>query len=219
MAAKNKTPIPVIYEDEHLLAINKPAGLVSVPAPHIPDYKTIQGMMRERAEREGLDYKPYLLNRLDQDTSGVLLLGKHPRDREALEAIFQDARTEKTYLAHVKWVPKQREGTIRFSLEARHADKKVPALTHYKVVKMIGNSSLLEVRIETGRKHQIRKHLAMIGHPLILDKEYGDRTFNNSWQRLKKGKGKFYLHSWKTKFFHPFLKQEIEIAAEPPELA
>ncbi len=213
-----KIPIDVIYEDEHLLALNKPAGLVSVPAPHIPEYKTLQGQVREWAERERKDYKPYLLNRLDQDTSGVLLLGKHPRDREKLEAIFQDPRTEKTYLAYVKWVPKQREGTITFSLEARSVAKKVPAVTHYKVVKMIGNSSLLEVRIETGRKHQIRKHLAMIGHPLILDKEYGDRTFNNNWQRLKKGKGKFYLHSWKTRFFHPFLQKEVSVEAPAPTL-
>lgn len=213
-----KIPIDVIYEDEYLLAVNKPAGLVSVPAPHIPNYKTLQGQIREWAEREGKDYKPYLLNRLDQDTSGVLLLGKHPRDRDKLEAIFQDPRTEKTYLAYVKWVPKQREGTIKFSLEARSVAKKVPAVTHYKVVKMIGNSSLLEVRIETGRKHQIRKHLAMIGHPLILDREYGDKTFNNNWQRLKKGKGKFYLHSWKTSFFHPFLKQEVVVEAPAPEL-
>ena len=214
----NKIPISIIYEDEHLLAVNKPAGLVSVPAPHIPEYKTLQGQVREWAQEQGKDYKPYLLNRLDQDTSGVLLLGKHPRDREALEGIFQDSRTEKIYLAHVKWVPKQREGTIRFSLEARTVEKKVPAITHYKTTQIIGNSAVLEVRIETGRKHQIRKHLAMIGHPLVLDREYGDRTFNNNYQRQKKGKGHFYLHSWKTRFFHPFLKQELEIIAEPPSL-
>ena len=213
-----KFPISILYEDEHLLAINKPAGVVSVPAPHIQEYRTVQGQLREWALREHKEYKPYLLNRLDQDTSGVLLLGKNPRDREALENIFQDSRTEKTYLAHVKWVPKPREGTITFPLEARTVKKKVPAVTHYKTMKIIANSALLEVRIETGRKHQIRKHLAMIGHPLVLDLEYGDRTFNNSYQRQKKGKGKFYLHSWKTRFFHPFLKKDIEITAEPPEL-
>jgi RluA family pseudouridine synthase len=215
----NKIEIPVIYEDEFLLAVNKPAGLVSVPAPHIPEYRTLQGQLREQAIREGKDYKPYLLNRLDQDTSGVLLLGKHPRDREALESIFEDSRTQKTYLAWVKWVPKQAEGTISFPLEARSIKKKVPAVTHYKILKKIANSSLLEVRIETGRKHQIRKHLAMIGHPLILDREYGDKTFNNLIQRQKKGKGKFYLHSWKTRFHHPRLNIEVEIEAPAPVLS
>lgn len=213
-----KTPIDVLYEDDYLLAVNKPAGVVSVPAPHVPEYKTLQGHLREWAFREKKDYKPYLLNRLDQDTSGVILIGKHPRDREALESIFQHAMTSKTYLAQVKWVPKQAEGVITFPLEARTSPKKVPAVTHYKLIKKNGNSSLLEVRIETGRKHQIRKHLSMIGHPLILDREYGDKTFNNAWQKLKKGKGKFYLHSWKTKFLHPLLRTEIEVVAEPPVL-
>lgn len=213
-----KIPIDVLYEDEHLLAVNKPAGLVSVPAPRIEEYRTLQGQLREWAMREKKDYKPYLLNRLDRDTSGILLIGKYPRDREQLEAIFQDPRTEKTYLALVKWVPKQLEGTITFPLGARSSKRKVPAVTHYKTFKKMAHASLLEVRIETGRKHQIRQHLAMIGHPLILDRDYGDRTFNNNWQRIKKGKGEFFLHSWKTKFFHPFLKEEVEVVAPPREL-
>ncbi len=213
-----KIPIDVLYEDEHLLAVNKPAGLVSVPAPRIEEYRTLQGQLREWAMREKKDYKPYLLNRLDRDTSGIVLIGKYPRDREQLEAIFQDSRTEKTYLALVKWVPKQLEGTITFPLGARSSERKVPAVTHYKTFKKMAHASLLEVRIETGRKHQIRQHLAMIGHPLILDRDYGDRTFNNNWQRSKKGKGEFFLHSWKTKFFHPFLKKEVEVIAPPREL-
>lgn len=206
-------PVRVVYEDEYLLAVDKPAGLVSVPAPHIPEWKTLQGQVRAWAEATGKDFKPYLLNRLDRDTSGILLFGKHPRDREKLEGIFQDSRTQKTYLALVKWVPKQAEGTIRIPLEARTVHKKVPAITHYKILKKLGNSSILEVRIETGRKHQIRQHLAMIGHPLVLDRDYGDRTFNNLYQRQKKGKGRYFLHSWKTRFHHPFLNRELEIEA------
>jgi len=213
VAERNKPQIEVLYEDDHLLAVNKPAGVVSVPAPHIQDFKTLQGQIRTWALTEGKPYKPYLLNRLDRDTSGVLLLGKYPRDREALEGIFQDSRTQKTYLAMVKWVPKQAEGSIKIPLEARTGNIKVPAVTHYKILKKIAHASILEVRIETGRRHQIRKHLAAIGHPLVLDREYGDRTFNNQYQRRNKGKGRFFLHSWKTRFFHPFLKKELEIEA------
>ncbi len=211
---RNKPQIEVLYEDDHLLAVNKPAGVVSVPAPHIPDFKTLQGQIRTWAVEEGKPYKPYLLNRLDRDTSGILLLGKYPRDREALEAIFQDSRTQKTYLALVKWVPKQAEGSIKIPLEARTSKVKVPAVTHYKILKKIAHASILEVRIETGRRHQIRKHLAAIGHPLILDREYGDRSFDNLYQRQNKGKGRFFLHSWKTRFYHPFLKKELEIVAD-----
>lgn len=207
----------LLYEDEHLLAFEKPAGLASVPADRIPETKTLQGFVRVWALNEKKGFKPYPLHRLDMPTSGILLFGKFPRDREALEGILKDPRTEKTYLALVKWIPRQNEGTIRIPLQARTTEKKVPAITHYTVLKKLANISLLEVRIETGRKHQIRQHLAMIGHPLVLDRDYGDRIFNNNYQRKLKGKGQFFLHAWKLKFFHPFLKEMVELSASTPE--
>ena len=218
MRKANKTPEPkLIFEDEHLLAFEKPAEMASVPADRIPEAKTLQGYARLWALNEKKDFKPYPLHRLDKPSSGVLLFGKYSRDREALEGIFKHPDTKKTYLALVKWVPKQSEGTIRFRLQARTVDKQVPAVTHYKVLKKLDNISLLEVRIETGRKHQIRQHLAMIGHPLLLDLEYGDRTFNNNYQRKNKGRGKFYLHSWKLAFLHPFTHEMLELKASDPE--
>ncbi len=206
----------LLYEDEHLLAFEKPAEMPSVPADRIPESKTLQGFVRLWALNQKKDFKPYPLHRLDKPTSGILLFGKYPRDRESLESIFKDPRTKKEYLALVKWIPKQNEGTIRIPLQARTIDKKVPALTHYTVLKKMANVSLLSVRIETGRKHQIRQHLAMIGNPLVLDLDYGDRIFNNNYQRKLKGKGKFYLHSWKLTFFHPFKKEMLELSASSP---
>lgn len=214
-----KMPVPtLLYEDEHLLAFEKPAEMASVPADRIPESKTLQGYARMWALNEKKDYKPYILHRLDKPTSGILLFGKYPRDREALEGIFKDARTKKEYLALVKWIPKQNEGTIRIPLQARSIDKKVPSITHYTVLKRMANVSLLSIRIETGRKHQIRQHMAMIGHPLVLDLDYGDRMFNNNYQRKLKGKGKFFLHSWKLSFFHPFKKEMLELSASTPEV-
>lgn len=206
----------LIYEDEHLLAFEKPAGMASVPADRIPESKTLQGWVRLWALNSKKAFKPYPLHRLDRPTSGLLLFGKYPRDREALESIFKDARTQKTYLALVKWIPKQNEGSIRIPLQARTIDKKVPAVTHYTVLQKLANVSLLSVQIETGRKHQIRQHLAMIGHPLVLDLDYGDRIFNNNYQRKLKGKGQFFLHSWKLRFFHPFKKEDLELCASTP---
>lgn len=213
-----KTEVKVLYEDEHMLAVDKPAGVASVPAPNIKEYRTMQGIVREWAVATGKDYKPYLLNRLDRQTSGVILFGKFPRDRAKLEAIFQDPRTEKTYLAIVKGVPRFQESTIRIPLEARTTDKKVPAITHYKILKKMGLVSLLEIKIDTGRKHQIRKHMAMIHNPLLLDPEYGDREFDHRYQRSVKGKGKMFLHAWQFKFWHPFLDREVIILAKADEV-
>ena len=203
--------INIIYEDPYLLAIDKPEGIASVPAEYIPEGKTIQGMVRRWADLNGKDFKPYLLHRLDKNTSGVIMFGKYDKNRNQLESIFQQKDTKKTYLALVKGVPGFEESTIKIPLEARTAAKKVPAITHYKILKKFGPTSLLEVVIETGRKHQIRKHLAMIKNPLVLDPEYGDRMFNNNYQRKLKGKGKFFLRAWKIEFTHPITKEKIKI--------
>jgi RluA family pseudouridine synthase len=203
----------ILFEDEYFLAVNKPSGVASVPAPHIPEHRCLQGQVRAWALLHDKGYKPYPLNRLDRQTSGIMLFGKFPRDREKLEGMLKDPATQKTYLALVKWVPKEREGTITFPLEARTISKKVPAVTHYKTLRMMDNVSILEVKIETGRKHQIRKHLAMIGNPLLLDKEYGDRSFDNEYQRKHKGRGQFFLHSWKWSAVHPVTGSLVEIEA------
>lgn len=203
----------ILFEDDHILAVNKPIGLASVPAPQIPEHRTLQGQVRNWALRDGKDYKPYPLHRLDRQTSGVTLFGKYPRDREHLQNMFKETSTQKTYLALVKWIPKEREGTITFPLAARTTNKKVPAITHYRTIKLLDNVSLLEVTIETGRKHQIRQHLAMIGNPLLLDRDYGDRHFDNDYQRKHKGRGKFFLHAWKFSCVHPFTGSPLEITA------
>lgn len=203
--------LKIIYEDDYMFAIDKPGGLVSVPAPNIPESKTVQGIMRMQLRDK--DYKSYLLHRIDRDTSGVLLFGKYPRDREALEGIFKDPRTEKTYLALVKGNPRFSKSTINFPLESREKKEKIPATTHYRLMKRLGILSMLEVKIETGRKHQIRKHLAMIGNPLVLDREYGDKKFNRKYLDLTKDQGRYFLQAWKIKFHHPLLDKMVEIQA------
>jgi len=213
----NRNTLKLLFEDDNLLAFEKPAGLAAVAAPNIPPYKTLVGWVRAWVVTHGKEFKPYPLHRLDRDTSGVMLFGKFPRDREKLEAIFGAPETEKTYLALVKWVPKKDEDTISIPLEARTARIKVPAITHYKVLKKLDNISLLEVRIETGRKHQIRKHLSMIGNPLLLDHLYGDRNFDMHYQRKHKGRGKFFLHAAAITFKHPFTGEMVKIVSEAPD--
>lgn len=208
----------ILYEDAHILAVFKPVDMLSVPAATMPEWRTLQGRVREWAIQNNKDFKPYLLNRLDRETSGIVLFGKFPRDRQALEGIFKNPSTQKTYLALVKGAPKQPHAKIGIPLEARNSNQKVSASTHYTVKEKYGPMSLLEVRIETGRQHQIRKHLMMIGHPLVRDPKYGDKNFNIAFIKATKGKALMYLHSSKMEFFHPLLKKDIKIISEPPSL-
>ncbi len=205
----------ILYEDDSILAAFKPAGLASVPSPNIPESRTLQGNLREWAESENKGFKPYLLNRLDKDSSGIVLVGKYPRDREVLEAIFQSPQTQKIYLALVKGTPRKQQGTISMPLEARTVRKKVPAVTHYRIIERFEQVTLLEVRIETGRKHQIRQHMKMIGHPLLLDFLYGDRTFNAEYRR-KFPKAHMVLHAAEMSFRHPITGKKVTIHSDLP---
>lgn len=204
----------ILYEDDHLLAVDKPADMASVPAPSAPESKTLQGKVRAWAKETGKDFKPYLLNRLDRQTSGIVLFGKFPRDREALETIPRAPTTQKIYLALVRGVPQPRKGTIRFPLEGRTTQKKLPAVTHYEVREIYEKTSLVEARIETGRQHQIRKHFAKIGCPLVLDKLYGDWNFNRRVQQAHKGSARMVLHAWKLEFIHPFTQAPVKVEAK-----
>lgn len=200
----------ILYEDEHLFAVHKPNNMLTVPAPNFPENRTLQGKVRAWALKEEKDFTPYLLHRLDRDTSGIVLLGKYSKDREALENIFRDDKTKKTYMALVKGHPKSSKGSIRFPLEARTAKIKVPAVTHYRIKERFKGVTLLEVQIETGRKHQIRKHLAMIHCPLVLDRLYGDRHFNAVYKR-KQHHATMVLQACRIEFVHPITGKTVVI--------
>ncbi len=206
--------IPVIYEDEHIIAVNKPARIASVPSEGIPLHRTILGMFQKQCEAQGKEFVPYLLHRLDMQTSGVLLFGKHERDREQLEAILTKKDTHKKYLALVRGIP--RGHAITAKLKARTSDVKIFAQTLYKVIrvyKLLGTAaSLVEAEIKTGRKHQIRQHFADIKCPVVMDGEYGDFAFNRRF-RVAFRLGRQFLHSSSLEFAHPLLGKIVKIEA------
>ncbi len=212
---------------------------MSVPADHairagsraLPQ-KSVLEIIQNRYRDKG--YKPYLLHRLDMNTSGVMLFGKHEEDREALEEIFKDDRTRKVYLALLRGVPES--GSIKHGLDDRYkGDKmervgeedqksaskdKVSAHTEFKVFKTFRifdkeDCALTSAEISTGRKHQIRQHFAHIGFPVVLDEQYGDKKWNRRF-RLKFWLGRQFLHSERIEFFHPILKKTISIQTEMP---
>jgi RluA family pseudouridine synthase len=213
---KSKSPLSILYEDPYIIAIYKPPRMACVPAPHIPLNKTVLGEIQEKFRAASA--KPYLLHRLDMQTSGVLLFGKNSRDRPVLENIFRAPDTQKKYLALVKNIPRGRN--ITRPLPARRVKQSVPARTDFKILETfrVPACALLEAEIKTGRRHQIRQHFAGIGCPVILDDRYGDVRFNRRF-RIAFRLGRQFLHAASVAFFHPLLKKQMVINAPlPPDL-
>lgn len=196
----------ILYADEYFLAVNKRSGEL-----------VVQGS-GERGKLPLLDFlrKDYPglhpVHRLDFETSGVVLFA---RSRPALAAMRGTAM-RKTYHALVTGTLKRRIGDIRTPLPARASEGTVPALTRYRVLVSFGDVALVEAEILTGRQHQIRRHFAGIGHPLILDHVYGDIAANRKLGRSL-GYRKFFLHASRLSFHHPFTGREITIEAPLPE--
>jgi len=175
--------LDVLYEDEDLLAIAKPAGMVVHPAPGHWQGTLVSALLhRWRGPRPGLDaLRPGIVHRLDRDTSGVLVIGKTAEVVARLGAAFRGRKVVKEYLAVVWRSPRPRIGTIDRPI-GRHPTRRKrmavqaggrAALTRYEVIEDFGDLSVLRVQIETGRTHQIRVHLAAIGHPVLGDRVYG----------------------------------------------
>lgn len=208
----------ILYEDDFIVAMDKPPRMASVPAENILLYQTALGKIQRQFEEKGI--KPYLLHRLDYETSGVLLFGKFPRDRTALESIFNHPETRKKYVALVKG--NLHGGSITKKLLARNSKEEIAARTDFRVLKIFRAPhpicTLIEAEIKTGRKHQIRRHFAEIDCQIILDSRYGDFHFNRKF-RLRYRLGRLFLHAASIEFFHPLLKKTIRIeAALPPDL-
>jgi 23S rRNA pseudouridine955/2504/2580 synthase len=216
----NKSKIKILYEDAHVIAINKPPRVASVPAKEITLSESAMGMLRIQFMKNNIDIVPYPLHRLDFATSGVMLFGKDEKDREILRGIFKHPATQKKYVALVKGVPVGR--FISIPISARGSEEKIPARTIFKIIQTFKSPSplcsLVEAEIETGRKHQIRKHFAEIGCPVILDSKYGDEHFNRKF-RIRYRLGRQALHALSISFFHPILKKQIKIDSPlPPDL-
>ncbi|MBT8041171.1 MAG: RluA family pseudouridine synthase [Xanthomonadales bacterium] len=183
-ASARGTPGPrqrldILYRDRDLIAIDKPAGLLSVGSPKSDEPHAL-GMLRTQVSRPNRPLKLWPVHRLDRDTSGVLLFATSREAREAVMANWPAA--EKTYLAVVEGRPSPAEGTIDQALRldpdiyqmhvGPHPDAK-RAVTHFTTERSAGGRSLLRVTLETGRQHQIRAHLAWLGHPVVGDRRYG----------------------------------------------
>ena len=178
-ATSVRSQLDILYNDGDLIAINKPAGLLSVASPKNKDPHAL-GILRDQVSRRNNPIRLWPVHRIDRDTSGVLLFAT---SREMREAVMKEwDATEKNYLAIVEGCPKPAAGTIDQPLRldpviyqmhvGPHPDAK-RAVTHFTTERSVGQRTLLRVELETGRQHQIRAHLAWLGHPVIGDQRYG----------------------------------------------
>jgi 23S rRNA pseudouridine1911/1915/1917 synthase len=213
-------PLDVVYEDEDLIVINKPAGLVVHPShghrkstlvnailAHCPDLAGINGTLR-----------PGIVHRLDKDTSGLIIVAKNDAAQQSLQRQFKRREVKKTYLALVEGRLEPERGLIeapvgrdphhrkRMAVVARGGRE---ARTEYRVLETLADHTLVEVHPLTGRTHQVRVHFASLGHPLVGDPVYGFRR-----QRL--GLGRQFLHAWKLGFHLPSSGRPIDLTAKLP---
>ena len=223
-------PFEILWEDPHLLVINKPAGLVVHPAPGHPDGTLINALLSPYPDLAGVGdpMRPGLVHRLDADTSGVILFARTPAALEHLQNQFRDRQIHKTYQTLVHGIPNTSHGTIDLPLGRHPQDRKRravhglaarPALTHWKMLAGLANGTAahFEVQIETGRTHQIRVHLQHLGHPVLGDTLYGGRSaqLSGSWPQAPRQ----MLHAFRLQFLHPATKRPLEITAPlPPDM-
>lgn len=202
--------LEILYQDKDIIAINKPAGLLSVGNTTESKQHAL-AILRNQLSRGKNKVKLWPVHRLDRDTSGVLLFATSKEIRERV--MDKWGVSEKIYLAIVEGCPKERKGTVDQPLRmdekeyrmhvGKHPDAK-PAITHYVVKQTTPERSLLEVKIETGRQHQIRAHLAWLGHSIIGDERYGT-----------KGE-KMGLHAKKLTIVHPVKKKPMSFEVDAP---
>ncbi|MCX6244507.1 MAG: RluA family pseudouridine synthase [Bacteroidetes bacterium] len=209
-------PFPVLFEDEHVIVVEKPAGILTYGEKGTSGtslYRELTDYLRERSKGKE---KIFVVHRLDREVSGILIFAKSENIQERIKENWKE--TEKRYYAVVEGTPEKTEGTLENWLIEGY-DKKVfvvkqerPgakfAITHYKTLKTLETTTLLEVRLETGRKHQIRVQLSEMGYPIVGDFSYGAD---------KKIKRRIRLHAFFFTFPHPVTGQRIELSTRMPK--
>ena len=207
-------PLDIVYEDKDLVIINKPSGMVVHPASG--NYEnTLVNALIYRYNLDDTNVRSGIVHRIDKDTSGLVIVAKNDKTLELLTDMFKNKEIKKTYVAIVDGVINNKSATINAPITRDVKDRKKMmvgkdgknSITHFYVIKTFKNNTYISLNLETGRTHQIRVHMAYIGHPVTNDKVYGKE--NTSFGQ--------YLHASKLEFIHPITKKEIIVEAPLPE--
>ncbi|MBE9053998.1 RluA family pseudouridine synthase [Nostocales cyanobacterium LEGE 11386] len=218
-------PLDILYEDDQLLVLNKPAGLVVHPAPGHPDGTLVNALLAHCPNLPGIGgvQRPGIVHRLDKDTTGAIAIAKTDIAYQSLQAQLQAKTARREYLGVVYGAPKTASGSIDFPIGRHPQDRKkmavVPtekggrsAITHWQILERLGNYTLILFQLETGRTHQIRVHSAKIGHPIVGDPVYG------SGRSVGVNLPGQALHAWRLKLQHPVSEAWIEVTAPPTQI-
>ena len=213
-------PLDIVYEDDDVIVVNKPQGMVVHPAPGHPDHTLVNALLYHTQDlyQSPEGFRPGIVHRIDKDTSGLLMIAKNATARESLEQQLANKTNKRIYWAIVHGNFSEEQGSIDAPIGRNPYDRKKmavvengkKAITHFKVLKQFKGYSLIECQLETGRTHQIRVHLDYIGHAVAGDPLYGPR-------KTLKGNGQF-LHAKILGFKHPKTGKWLEFSVEPPKI-
>ncbi len=229
-------PLDIVYEDEHLVVVNKPAGMVTHPAPGSHSGTLVNAMIHHLGslpEGGGAD-RPGIVHRLDKNTSGLLVVARSEETHRALQTAVRERAIKRTYIALVCGNITPEEGSIELPIGRSRRDRKKmavsghgrAALTHYALLDRFRSYDLLEVNLHTGRTHQIRVHFSHKGHPVFGDPDYGGR---HKWlrgmfgperplaRRLLETLDRQALHASRLEFVHPVTGKALSLTSDPPE--
>ncbi len=207
-------PLDIVYEDEYLMIINKPSGLVVHPAPGHYDDTLVNGLLFYLNKDKTKNIRPGIVHRLDKDTSGLMVVAKDEKTMELLSEMISKKEVERKYLAIVDGVIKENTATINAPIGRDPSNRQKMAInptgknaiTHIKVIERFKNNTFIECLLDTGRTHQIRVHLSYINHRVTNDPVYGE---GNEFGQM--------LHSYSIKFIHPITKKELFFEQDPPK--
>jgi 23S rRNA pseudouridine1911/1915/1917 synthase len=221
--------LPIVFEDEHLLVVDKPAGMVVHPAAGNPDGTLVNALLHHCAGRlSGIGgvARPGIVHRIDKDTSGLLVVAKTDRAHEGLAGQFAKHSIDRRYRAVVSGVPNPPSGTVDAPLARSSANRQKMAIvaegrgkravTHFRMLRPLREAAEVECRLETGRTHQVRVHMTSLGHPLIGDPVYG-RTRPAHRELLKQlGFARQALHAAELGFIHPVSGENLSFKSAVP---
>ena len=222
--------LEILYEDDDLAIVNKPRGLVVHPAAGHESGTLVNGLLHHfQGKLSGINgvMRPGIVHRIDKDTSGLLVICKSDRAHQGLSDLLKDHDIERVYHAVVHGSFSKTEGTVDAPIGRMDSDRKKMcvradgrrAITHYRVLEQYDGFSYVELRLETGRTHQIRVHMRSIGHPLLGDEVYGAAKENTKLEKILKGKDFWpgqILHAKVLGFVHPVSGKYIEFNSELP---